>query len=79
MGEQFTLVRNPHNKLQKSFLEEWVPVFAPGAQLLYIGDTKKKNIIMDTEKLSQLKVRIIDNANFRTSYYMKKIQPTNGC
>lgn len=62
MGEQFTLVRNPHNKLQKSFLEEWVPVFAPGAQLLYIGDTKKKNIKMDTEKLSQLKVRIIDNA-----------------
>lgn len=40
-GEQFHLKRSAHNKLQAAILEEFVPIFVPGAKLLYIGDTKK--------------------------------------
>lgn len=61
-GETFSLVRNPHNKLQKEFLDMWVPVFASGARLLYIGDTKKKELIIDRDLLSQLHVEVLENA-----------------
>ena len=61
-GEEFQLKRSPHNKLQLAILEEFVPIFAPGAKLLYIGDTKKRELVRDSGLLEQLKVKVLDHA-----------------
>lgn len=61
-GEEFQLKRSPHNKLQLAILEEFVPIFAPGARLLYIGDTKKRELVRDSGLLEQLKIKVLDHA-----------------
>ncbi|MCY4033005.1 MAG: BsuBI/PstI family type II restriction endonuclease [Hyphomicrobiales bacterium] len=52
-GRKIELSPGKHNKVQKAIVEEFAPHFAPGCRLLYIGDTAKKNIIMDTKTLSE--------------------------
>lgn len=44
-----------HNVLQKNIIEQFLPVFGFGAELLYVGDTEKKNLLMDAERLASLK------------------------
>ena len=44
-----------HNKLQKQILEEFVPNFASGSELLYIGDTSDRTLQRDDKRLSELK------------------------
>lgn len=61
-GEKFELKRSPHNKLQAAILEEFVPIFVPGARLLYIGDTKKREVIKDRDLLEMLNVKVLDHA-----------------
>jgi hypothetical protein len=46
-----------HNQVQRAIIEEFAPRFAPNADLLYIGDTTKKNIVMDTRTLPVWKRR----------------------
>jgi hypothetical protein len=43
-----------HNLLQKAVIEEFAPRFAPSSECIYIGDTEKKNIVRNIEKLSSL-------------------------
>jgi len=50
-----------HNQLQKAIIEEFAPRFAPGAEVLYVGDTKKKDLIKNREKLEELGVSITDH------------------
>lgn len=53
-GKEILLSPGKHNIVQKAIVEEFGPRFAPGASLLYIGDTAKKNVIMDTQTLARL-------------------------
>ncbi len=48
------LSHGPHNQLQKAIVEEFLPRFAPNAELLYIGDTSKKSLYMNREELEEL-------------------------
>lgn len=41
-GTEIRLSSGKHNELQKAVIEEMLPRFAPGAELLYIGDTTAK-------------------------------------
>lgn len=50
-----------HNQLQKAIIEEFAPRFAHGAEVLYVGDTAKKDLIKNEEKLKELGVRITDH------------------
>ena len=50
-----------HNQLQKKIIEEFAPVFAPEAIVLYVGDTEKKDLIKDEETLKRLHVIITDH------------------
>jgi len=50
-----------HNQLQKSIIEEFAPIFAPGAIILYVGDTEKKDLVKDIEILEKLHVEITDH------------------
>lgn len=43
-----------HNLLQKLIIEKFAPCFAPNSVCLYIGDTRKKDIVNDFEKLKKL-------------------------
>jgi adenine-specific DNA-methyltransferase len=45
-----------HNQLQVSVLEEFGPRFAPGAALLYLGDTAAKVLVMDVGALAKLHI-----------------------
>lgn len=47
-----------HNQLQKAIIEEFAPRFAPGARCLYVGDTIKKDLVRNTDKLHQLGIEI---------------------
>ena len=47
-----------HNELQKAIIEEFAPRFAPGSECLYIGDTAKKDIFRNDQKLTELEFEI---------------------
>ncbi|MGH2561195.1 MAG: BsuBI/PstI family type II restriction endonuclease [Thermomicrobiales bacterium] len=42
-------------------MEQFAPCFAPEAELLYLGDTAKKNLIVNTEILSALGMPVSDH------------------
>lgn len=50
-----------HNQLQKAIIEEFAPRFAPGAEVLYVGDTVKKDLVKNREKLQKLGIHITDH------------------
>lgn len=43
-----------HNDLQKAIIEEFLSRYGHGAQVLYLGDTAKKQIIYNKERLQEL-------------------------
>ncbi len=43
-----------HNELQKAVIEQFLPRFAPGARVLYVGDSADKYLVKDSEKLKEL-------------------------
>lgn len=53
-GDELTFSPGAHNKLQKAIIEDFAPIFAPGAEVLYVGDTDNKDLIKNEEKLSEL-------------------------
>jgi type II restriction enzyme len=60
-GELLQLSPGKHNELQAAVVEEFAPRFAPGASLVYLGDTAKKNLHMDEVALQQLGVSITEH------------------
>jgi hypothetical protein len=61
-GLEFTLGRSPHNKLQKAILDEFVPFFAPGAELLYIGDTSNRSLARKDDRLAELGINVFSES-----------------
>ena len=57
-GQQLMLSPGRHNIVQKAVIEQFAPRFAPGARLLYLGDTAKKELILDSTGLSRLGISI---------------------
>lgn len=47
-----------HNEVQIAIIKEFAPRFAPGSELLYVGDTAKKDLYMDTKGLAKLGIPI---------------------
>ena len=52
-GLEYLLSPGKHNQLQVAVIEQFAPRFAPGAKLLYIGDTAHKTLIMDSDGLAK--------------------------
>ncbi len=44
-----------HNLLQKAIIEQFLPRYGFGAEVLYVGDTAKKFLVRDESKLKSLK------------------------
>lgn len=60
-GTTVYLSPGEHNTLQVSIIEEFGPRFAPGAAVLYVGDTAKKHVVCATEELGRLGVPITEH------------------
>ena len=54
-GEEIQFSLGDHNILQKAVVEEFLPRYGYGAEVLYIGDTAKKFLVFQEERLQQLK------------------------
>jgi adenine-specific DNA-methyltransferase len=57
-NKDFTLSPGKHNELQVKIKEKFVPLFAPGAVLLYMGDTSLKHLFIDTKNIKKLNIDI---------------------
>ncbi len=57
-GKKIVLSPGKHNKLQAAVIREFGPRFAPGARLLYLGDTAKKDVILESDALESLDIQI---------------------
>jgi len=55
-GSRVELSPGIHNELQRLILEEFAARFAPGAVVLYMGDTAEKRLVIDTELLAKLNI-----------------------
>lgn len=53
-GKSYTLSPGAHNRLQAQVINEFGPLFAPGAQVLYVGDTENKRLHIEQELLDRL-------------------------
>lgn len=53
-GNMYNFSTGKHNVLQKAIIEDFAPRFAPNSRCLYVGDTIKKDLVKDVEKLKEL-------------------------
>ena len=53
-GQELRLSPGSHNELQKAVIEEFGPRFAPGANVIYLGDTAKKDLHVDQRRLLEV-------------------------
>ncbi len=53
-GQEVRLSPGSHNELQRAVIEEFAPRFAPGANVLYLGDTAKKDLHVDQQRLLEV-------------------------
>ena len=53
-GQELHFSPGKHNTLQRAIIEQFAPRFAPGCECLYVGDTIKKDLIKDVDKLQKL-------------------------
>ena len=60
-GQEIRLSPGKHNEVQKAIVEEFAPRFAPGSELLYLGDTAKKDLVVNTTALGRLGIPITEH------------------
>ena len=60
-GKNFEFSTGKHNELQKAIIEEFAPRFAQNSIVLYVGDTKDKDLYKDVELLEKLKISMGDH------------------
>lgn len=55
-GSRVQLSPGIHNELQRLIIEDFAPRFAPGAVVVYLGDTAKKRLVIDSDVLERLNI-----------------------
>lgn len=60
-GSAIFLSPGAHNQLQVAVVEEFGPRFAPGASLLYVGDTAVKHVVLAAQELANLNVPVTEH------------------
>ncbi len=63
-GNVYALSPGKHNELEVAIVEEFGPRFAPGAKLIYLGDTAKKTLIFDKVAFAKLGVSVSQHDKF---------------
>ena len=57
-GKEIQLSSGEHNELVKAIIERFCPRFSPGAEVLYVGDTKEKFAFFDKGRMEKLGGRV---------------------
>ena len=57
-GEEYHLSPGAHNELQAAIIEQFGPQFAPGAAVLYVGDTSDKSLHLDEAAFESIGVPV---------------------
>lgn len=57
-GSQLQLSPGKHNALEAAIVQDFMPRFAPGSEVLYLGDTVNKALYMGSAALSRLGVSL---------------------
>ncbi len=57
-GKTLKLSAGKHNEVQAAIVEHFAPRFANGGEVLYLGDTAKKDLYLDADTLKQLGIPI---------------------
>lgn len=57
-GTELRLSPGRHNEVQKDIIEKFAPRFAPGAKLLYLGDTSNKVLVRDDAGFEAIGMRL---------------------
>lgn len=57
-GEVLQLSPGAHNEVQAAIIMEFAPRFVPGSQVLYLGDTVSKALVVDEETFGRLGVAL---------------------
>lgn len=60
-GTEVSLSSGAHNELQAAVVREFGPRFAPGARVLYLGDTADKHVVLDANGLSDLGITLTEH------------------
>ncbi len=60
-GARVLLSPGKHNELQVAVIREMGPRFAPGASVLYVGDTAKKHVVSDHDSLVKLGIPLTEH------------------
>lgn len=60
-GTKLQLSPGKHNVVQAAIVEQFAPRFAPGARVLYLGDTAKKALVVDKDSLAAVGLPINDH------------------
>jgi type II restriction enzyme len=55
-GARFKLSPGSHNELQGKVIEDFLPAFAPGTHVLYLGDTDRKALHVESDALARIGV-----------------------
>ncbi len=53
-GGELTFSAGEHNDLQKAIIEDFLPRYGHGAEVLYVGDTSDKYLYLEKDKLEKL-------------------------
>lgn len=54
-GRALVFSAGKHNLLQKTIIEDFLPLYGFGADVLYVGDTEKKHLLLEEKRLLSLK------------------------
>src|SRR5690554_2009328 len=57
-GKTLKLSPGKHNEVQSAIVEQFLPEFAEGSELLYLGDTETKDLYSDKETLAEIGIPI---------------------
>jgi adenine-specific DNA-methyltransferase len=60
-GALLRLSPGRHNSLQVAVIEQFGPRFAPGAEVLYLGDTARKYVVCQTAVIGSLGIQITEH------------------
>lgn len=56
-GSRYKLSPGPHNEIQKAVIEDFLPRFSKGAEVLYIGDAARKILHMNVDRMRDVGIR----------------------
>lgn len=60
-GREIRLSPGKHNEVQNAIIEEFAPRYAPGSELVYLGDTENKDLVVNEKTLVDLGIPITEH------------------